>query len=225
MTATWQQFAAQSPELAAIGEAQFARTGLALVGTFRRDGWPRISPVEPFIVDGLLYLGMTWRSVKALDLLRDPRCVVQTRSPTVKARRGSSRCTGAPSRSTTWTNGEGSATPYTKPSDFAPRNRNFTASPSPSRASRSPSYEMVSFTTWSGKPVKRWGSGASTCAPALSTSHTSSRRRTRTCPWLRRRRSGRLLWLGPGRSGGLSAGPAAPWCPRRSGRSLSARPC
>ena len=78
MTATWQQFASQAPELAALGESQFARTGLALVGTLRRDGWPRISPVEPFIVDGELYLGMMWRSVKALDLLRDPRCVVHS---------------------------------------------------------------------------------------------------------------------------------------------------
>ena len=75
---TWQQFAARAPELAALGEAQFARTGLALVGTLRRDGWPRISPVEPFIADGQLYLGMMWRSVKALDLLRDPRCVVHS---------------------------------------------------------------------------------------------------------------------------------------------------
>ena len=78
MTATWQQFAARAPELAALGAAQFGRTGLALVGTLRRDGWPRISPVEPFIVDGQLCLGMTWRSVKALDLLRDPRCVVHS---------------------------------------------------------------------------------------------------------------------------------------------------
>ena len=78
MTASWQQFRAQAPELAALGEAQFARTGLALVGTLRRDGWPRISPVEPFIVAGQLYLGMMWRSVKALDLLRDPRCVVHS---------------------------------------------------------------------------------------------------------------------------------------------------
>ena len=85
MAATWQQFASQSPELAALGEAQFARTGLALVGTLRRDGWPRISPVEPFIVDGQLYLGMMWRSVKALDLLRDPRCVVHS---TVSDREG-----------------------------------------------------------------------------------------------------------------------------------------
>ena len=78
MTASWQQFAAQAPELAALGEAQFARTGLALVGTLRRDGWPRISPVEPLITGGQLYLGMMWRSVKALDLLRDSRCVVHS---------------------------------------------------------------------------------------------------------------------------------------------------
>ena len=74
-----------SPELAATGEAQFARTGLALVGTLRRDGWPRISPVEPLITGGHLYLGMMWRSVKALDLLRDPRCVVHS---TVSDREG-----------------------------------------------------------------------------------------------------------------------------------------
>ena len=78
MTATWGEFAVSEPELSATGEAQFARSGLALAGTLRRDGWPRISPVEPFIVDGQLYLGMMWRSVKALDLLRDPRCVVHS---------------------------------------------------------------------------------------------------------------------------------------------------
>ena len=71
MSVTWQEFAEKNPELAAVGEARFRRTGLALVGTLRRDGWPRISPVEPFIVDGKLYLGMMWRSRKALDLFRD----------------------------------------------------------------------------------------------------------------------------------------------------------
>ncbi len=78
MTVTWQQFSEKDPELAGLGEEQFGRTGLALVGTLRRDGWPRISPVEPFIVGGQLYLGMMWRSRKALDLLRDPRCVVHS---------------------------------------------------------------------------------------------------------------------------------------------------
>lgn len=42
------------------------------------DGWPRISPVEAFIVDGELLLGMMWRSRKALDLMGDPRVVVHT---------------------------------------------------------------------------------------------------------------------------------------------------
>ncbi len=78
MPVNWREFAESDPELASLGEAQFARTGLALVGTLRRDGWPRISPVEPFIAGGKLYLGMMWRSVKALDLLRDPRCVVHS---------------------------------------------------------------------------------------------------------------------------------------------------
>ena len=78
MTVTWAEFAEAEPELAATGEAQFGRTGLALVGTLRRDGWPRVSPVEPLISNGRLYLGMMWRSVKALDLLRDPRCAVHS---------------------------------------------------------------------------------------------------------------------------------------------------
>jgi hypothetical protein len=34
--------------------------------------------VEPLIVDGVLYLGMMWQSRKALDLVRDPRCVVHS---------------------------------------------------------------------------------------------------------------------------------------------------
>jgi predicted pyridoxine 5'-phosphate oxidase superfamily flavin-nucleotide-binding protein len=59
-----------------MGEELFERTGVVLLGTVRKDGSPRISPVEPLITDGELYLGMMWRSLKALDLLRDPRCTV-----------------------------------------------------------------------------------------------------------------------------------------------------
>jgi hypothetical protein len=50
---------------------------LGLLGTIRSDGSPRISPVQPSVVDGDLYLGMMWRSRKALDLLRDPRIVLR----------------------------------------------------------------------------------------------------------------------------------------------------
>ena len=74
----WAAFKGRAPELAGLGEERFAHTGLALVGTLRRDGWPRISPVEVYVTDGHLYLGMQWRTLKALDLLRDPRITVHS---------------------------------------------------------------------------------------------------------------------------------------------------
>ena len=74
----WEEFRLSDPELAALGEERFDRTGLILLGTLRKNGWPRISPVEPLITDGHLYIGMMWQSRKALDLLRDPRCTVHS---------------------------------------------------------------------------------------------------------------------------------------------------
>jgi hypothetical protein len=69
----WEEFAAAAPELAGVGRELLERAGLCFLGTLRRNGWPRISPCEPFIVDGELMLGMMWQSRKARDLLRDPR--------------------------------------------------------------------------------------------------------------------------------------------------------
>ncbi len=74
----WADFEQAAPELAQLGEERFEASGLLLLGTLRRDGFPRISPVEPLIHDGQLYLGMMWQSRKALDLLRDPRCLVHS---------------------------------------------------------------------------------------------------------------------------------------------------
>jgi hypothetical protein len=74
----WSAFAEAAPELAKLGEERLRARELCLVGTLRRNGFPRISPVEPDFVDGDLMLGMMWRSPKALDLLRDPRCVVHS---------------------------------------------------------------------------------------------------------------------------------------------------
>lgn len=49
---------------------------MALLGTIRTDGSPRISPVEPYLTQGhLLFGAMVW-SLKTRDLLRDPRCVL-----------------------------------------------------------------------------------------------------------------------------------------------------
>lgn len=74
----WGDFKERNPELAALGEERFDATGLVMVGTLRKNGWPRISPVEPLIFEGHLYLGMMWESMKALDLRRDPRCTVHS---------------------------------------------------------------------------------------------------------------------------------------------------
>ena len=83
---SWSDFTAAAPALAATGLERFEATGLVLVGSIRRDGYPRISPVEPVIAEGTLYLGMMYRSTKALDLYREPRCVVHS---TVANRDGS----------------------------------------------------------------------------------------------------------------------------------------
>jgi hypothetical protein len=73
---SWADFAREEPELARLGEERLEATGLCMLGTLRANGFPRISPVEPLLHDGRLYLGMMWQSRKARDLLRDPRCVV-----------------------------------------------------------------------------------------------------------------------------------------------------
>lgn len=48
----WEEFQRSDPELSALGEERFDRTGLILLGTLREDGWPRIYPVEPLITGG-----------------------------------------------------------------------------------------------------------------------------------------------------------------------------
>jgi hypothetical protein len=54
------------------------RAGFVLAGTIRRDGTPRISPVEARVVQGHLMLVMIRGTHKARDLLRDARLVLNT---------------------------------------------------------------------------------------------------------------------------------------------------
>jgi hypothetical protein len=74
----WDEFTAACAELASLGEKRLRARELCLLGTLRKNGYPRISPVEPEFVDGELMLGMMWQSPKARDLLRDSRCVVHS---------------------------------------------------------------------------------------------------------------------------------------------------
>jgi len=74
----WDEFAKAAPELAQLGFERIERSGMVLLGTLRPNGFPRISPCEVIFCDGEAMLGMMWRSPKALDLLRDPRCVLHS---------------------------------------------------------------------------------------------------------------------------------------------------
>jgi hypothetical protein len=74
----WDAFETACPEIARLARERFSRDQLVLVGTLRADGSPRISPCEVDLAAGRLFLGMMWRSRKAVDLLRDPRAVVHS---------------------------------------------------------------------------------------------------------------------------------------------------
>lgn len=64
--------------LAGLGTACINATRVALLGTLRRDGSPRISPIEPYFIAGQLLVGaMAW-SRKVDDLRRDSRCVLHS---------------------------------------------------------------------------------------------------------------------------------------------------
>ena len=73
---TWEELEQAAPEIAARGRELIERFQFVLVGTLTKDGSPRITPVEAYIVDGHLLVNMIPRSLKALDLLRDPRVYV-----------------------------------------------------------------------------------------------------------------------------------------------------
>jgi hypothetical protein len=66
----WSDIEEAQPRLAGLSRERLVGPGVVLVGTIRRDGTPRISPVEPYLLDGDLWLSMLWQSTKARDLLR-----------------------------------------------------------------------------------------------------------------------------------------------------------
>ncbi len=74
----WAELEDRQPRLAVLGRRKLTDPGVVLVGTTRRDGAARISAVEPFVLDGDLWLSMLWGSAKAADLRRDPRMLVHS---------------------------------------------------------------------------------------------------------------------------------------------------
>jgi hypothetical protein len=75
---SWAEFELAAPELAALGRERLERFRFVFLGTVRKDGGPRVNPVEAHLVEGeLTHALMPW-SVKARDLSRDPRAYLHT---------------------------------------------------------------------------------------------------------------------------------------------------
>lgn len=90
--ASWSDFTAQAPEIAAVAEGLWAGiTGLdrgepvpsgssvfavAYLASVRRDGGPRLHPFCPILAGGRLFAAIPPSSPKGWDLRRDPRCVI-----------------------------------------------------------------------------------------------------------------------------------------------------
>lgn len=75
---TWTEFADAAPETAAVFQRRLEKTGMGLLATLRRDGSPRISPLEPNISNGRMWLGSMPGSTKSRDLRRDARCCIHS---------------------------------------------------------------------------------------------------------------------------------------------------
>jgi hypothetical protein len=84
----WAEFESSAPELATLAKDRFAATELIMLGTLRKDGWPRISPCEYAIWEGDFMVGGIWQSKKCLDLIRDPRCTIHNATSDKNGRGG-----------------------------------------------------------------------------------------------------------------------------------------
>ena len=75
---SWHDLETAAPEIARLGRERLDQARVALLATLRKDGSPRISPIEPYLTQGhLLFGAMSW-SLKTRDLFRDPRCVLHS---------------------------------------------------------------------------------------------------------------------------------------------------
>jgi hypothetical protein len=78
--ASWAEFEAEAPELAARVRELLDAHGHKTIATIRRDGSPRISGTETEQTDGELWIGSMLNALKARDLQRDPRFALHSAS-------------------------------------------------------------------------------------------------------------------------------------------------
>jgi hypothetical protein len=80
--ATWAEFEAEAPQMAAEGRRLFYQFGIGLgfLATVRPDGGPRLHPICPIVAEGGLYAFIV-PSPKCEDLRRDGRYALHSYPP------------------------------------------------------------------------------------------------------------------------------------------------
>jgi Pyridoxamine 5'-phosphate oxidase len=98
--ASWRQFENSAPSLADVCRERFRSTDLVMLGTLRKDGRPRITPIEFFFFEDQLTIGGMWQSRKLADLQRDSRCVLHSTTSDKDGIQGDMKLYGAASEVT-----------------------------------------------------------------------------------------------------------------------------
>jgi hypothetical protein len=92
--ARWSEVEVEVPELAALARGFLDAFVHKTIATLRRDGSPRISGTEVTFAQGDVWFGSMWRSVKALDLQRDPRFALHSGSQSPPEWKGDAKLAG-----------------------------------------------------------------------------------------------------------------------------------
>ena len=76
--ATWKEISESEPAFARRAQARFDAYKHKTIATLRKDGSPRISGIEVQFAEGQVVLGMMPGSLKAKDVLREPRVAIHS---------------------------------------------------------------------------------------------------------------------------------------------------
>ncbi len=92
---TWAEFVEAAPRISTIFTRRHAATGnLCLLATLRADGSPRISPIEPRVFEGDLWIVGMPDTTKFRDLHRDPRFSLHTATVDTQVTDGDAKLSG-----------------------------------------------------------------------------------------------------------------------------------
>ncbi|MHA2102955.1 MAG: pyridoxamine 5'-phosphate oxidase [Candidatus Hodarchaeales archaeon] len=90
---SWKDFSNLKPELAKFGKNSF-KSGVAYLGTIRKDEFPRVHPVTPIISSERLFIFMEPTSPKGYDLRRINRYAIHSNVNDTDGSNGEFRISG-----------------------------------------------------------------------------------------------------------------------------------